>query len=89
MAHLMRAGLETLGSPGESALEHLAAAEAGFEAADMKLFAAVSRRRRGQLLGAVDGARFIGQADRWMAAQGVRDPVAIAAVLAPGVWQPV
>ncbi len=86
LAQLLRAGLETLRQKPAPALEHLAAAEAGFEAADMELYAAVSRRRRGQVLGAAEGARFITQADRWMTDQGIRNPAAIAGVLAPGVW---
>ena len=86
LAQLVRAGLESLGQAREQALEHLAAAEAGFESADMELYAAVSRRRRGQLLGTADGTRFITQADRWMADQGIRNPTAMAGMLAPGAW---
>ena len=52
----------------------------------MELYAAVSRRRRGQLLGAAEGARFLRQADRWMTDQGIRNPARMAGVLAPGVW---
>ncbi len=86
LAQLLRAGLETLRQGRAPALEHLAAAEAGFESADMELYAAVSRRRRGQLLGAASGARFITQADRWMTEQGIRNPISMASVLAPGTW---
>ncbi len=86
LAQLLRAGLATLRQAREPALEHLAAAEAGFESADMELYAAVSRRRRGQLLGAASGAGFITQADRWMTGQGIRNPLAMAGVLAPGIW---
>ncbi len=87
LAQLLRAGLETLRQAGEQpALEHLAAAEAGFESADMELYAAVSRRRRGQLLGAAEGERYVRQADSWMSGQGIRNPARMADALAPGVW---
>ncbi len=86
LAQLVRAGRETLRRRVEPAIEHLAAAEAGFESADMELHAAVSRRRRGQLLGSEEGARFVREADRWMAEQGIRDPERMAGVLAPGIW---
>jgi hypothetical protein len=86
LAQLLRAGLETLRRGPEAALDHLAMAEAGFESADMELYAAVSRRRRGQLLGGADGDRFVREADRWMSGQGIRNPARMAAVLAPGAW---
>ena len=86
LARLVRAGLETLRRRREPAIDHLAAAEAGFESADMELYAAVSRRQRGRLLGPERGERLVQEADRWMAKQGIRNPARMADALAPGVW---
>ncbi len=87
LAQLLRAGLESLCEGKEAAFDHLAAAEAGFESAGMELYAAVSMRRRGQLLKDAGGARLIREADRWMSEQGIRDPARMAGVLAPGAWE--
>ncbi len=62
------------------------AAAAGFEALGMALYAAASRRRRGQLLGPPDGTRFIEDADDWMKGQGIERPERFADVLVPGLW---
>jgi tetratricopeptide (TPR) repeat protein len=71
----------------EEALDQLVAAAAGFDALGMALYAAASRRRRGQLLGAGKGERYVDEAERWMAEQGIRDPERMTAVCAPGSWR--
>ena len=85
LAQLARAGLASAGGGEVRARELLEAAAAGFEAASMNLHAAVSRRRRGQILGG-DGKRLVREADRWLADQGVVDVERMAGVVAPGSW---
>jgi len=85
LAQLIRAGLATWKGEGDP-IENLVTAAAGFESADMGLFVAVSRRRRGQLLGRAEGRNFIQDAERWMSEQGIQNPEQMSAVLAPGRW---
>ena len=66
----------------------LAASIAGFERADMLLYAAVSRRRLGELTTDDSGGELIRQADGWMAARGVRNPARMARLIAPGFLDP-
>ncbi|MEM7350527.1 MAG: protein kinase [Acidobacteriota bacterium] len=86
--HLVRAGIDSLRSEPQAAIDHLATAAAGFDAARMKLYAAATRRRRGQLLGPRDGARLISECDEWMHSQGITEPQRFADVLVPGRWDP-
>jgi hypothetical protein len=88
LADLVRAGVASLDGDDEQTLERLTAAEVGFESADMELYAAVSRRRRGQLLARLGGGGedLVAAAVRWMAEQGIRDPGRMADALAPGSW---
>ena len=85
-ARLIRAGLATTHGEKDQVADHLIAAAAGFDALGMALYAAASRRRRGQILGPPDGSRFIADADHWMQSQGIERPERIADVLVPGVW---
>ncbi len=85
LAQLVRAGIASVRGEERCARELLVAAAAGFEAADMELHAAVSRRLRGRLKGG-DGKRLIREADRWLTDQGVADVERLARVIAPGVW---
>jgi hypothetical protein len=50
----------------------------------MACYAAVARRRLGQLLGGVEGAQLIADADEWMRGQQVVRPERITTMLAPG-----
>ncbi len=86
LAQLVRAGIASSGGDEPRARDLLAAAAAGFEAADMNLHAAVSRRRRGQVSGS-DGKRLIREADHWLSDQGVVDVERLASVIAPGAWE--
>lgn len=86
LAQLVRAGVATIKEDRSRAIEHLVKAAAGFEAANMGLFAVVSRRCRGQLLGRAEGRSFLSDADRWMHEQGIQNPERMAAMLAPGKW---
>ncbi|RMH16496.1 MAG: serine/threonine-protein kinase PknK [Acidobacteria bacterium] len=87
LARLVRAGMATLAGDRDRAIELLVAAAAGFEAAEMGLYAQVSRRRRGQLLGGAEGPRLVAEADAWITEHGVRRPDRLADVLAPGEWE--
>ena len=56
----------------------------GFEACDMRLFAAAARRCLGQLVGGSEGRTLMACADTWMAGQGIRNPARMTALYAPG-----
>lgn len=53
--------------------------------ADLGLYAAAARRRLGQLTDGAAGRDLIAAADEWMTSQGVKNPVRMTAMLAPGV----
>ena len=55
-----------------------------FERADMKLYAAVTRRRIGALQDDARGRELRRQAEEWMAAQNIKNPAAMTRMLAPG-----
>ena len=84
LVELVRAGLATLKGDGGTAQELLVSAAAGFDAADMGLYAAVARRRRGELAGGDE--RLVREADAWMTAHGIRNFARMSDVLAPGRW---
>ena len=56
----------------------------GFDAIDMKLHAAVARRRLGTAFKVDDGPDVLRASEEWMASEGVKDPDRITAMLAPG-----
>jgi hypothetical protein len=58
---------------------------ASFEAVDMSLDAAVTRRRLGELIGGDRGRSLIEEADRWMAMQQIANPAQWTAMYAPGL----
>jgi len=81
---LVHAGLMIVYGQKERAIQGLRAAEQGFRAVDMALYAAAARRRCGQILGATAGAELLASADLAMSDQGVRRPERMTRVLAPG-----
>ena len=84
---LIKAGLASTEGSKSAAADHLVAAAAGFESQNLELYAAVSRRRRGQLLGPERGGEsFVEEADRAMTELGFEEPARMADVCAPGVW---
>jgi hypothetical protein len=86
LANLVCAGVCTLRSEPSRAQELLAAAESGFEASKMALYAAAARRCRGLLLGGPEGRALVETADAWMRGERVKNPERMAAMLAPGRW---
>jgi hypothetical protein len=56
-----------------------------FDGADMKLYAAVARRRIGARLEDARGREMKRQADEWMAVQNIKNPAAMTRTLAPGL----
>ncbi len=84
LAQRIRAGIAALRGEKDAAAEFLQRAVTGFEAADMPLHAAVSRRRLGELLNGQAGRSLIDEADAWMTGQGIKNPPRMTALYAPG-----
>jgi serine/threonine protein kinase len=84
MANLILAGADAVEGKIEAGLLHLEKAIAEFTAVEMDLFAAVSRWRKGELLGGDEGRALVAQADEFMRGQGIAKPERIASLLAPG-----
>jgi hypothetical protein len=87
-AALIRAGIASCKGDLDKAKQLLEFALPGYVASELGLFAAAARRRLGQLMGGDQGKALIAEADRWMAAQGIRNPTRMAAVYAPGFADP-
>ena len=83
--HDLQTGLDTVEGRKREAEENLVAAAAGFDSHHMALYAAVSRMRRGQLLGE-GGQRLVQDALDFMENEGIKNPPSLANALAPGVW---
>ena len=83
---LVRAGVAGLGDDHARAAELCAVALAGFEAAQMHLYAAAARRRLGQLVGGAEGRQLVAQADAWMTEQRIKRPDRMTDMLAPGFF---
>jgi hypothetical protein len=86
LAQLIRAGIAISRGKVEQAMERLASAEQGFEAAGMCLFAAAARRRRGELIGGDQGKALIADSETWMNSQHIKNSVRMTAMLSPGRW---
>jgi eukaryotic-like serine/threonine-protein kinase len=84
IAQLLRAGVASIQGRTSQALHELETAEAGFLAADMALYAAVTRRRIGQLTGGGRGKELVKAADRWMLEQSIKNPARWTTMYAPG-----
>ncbi len=84
MVDLLEAACAHLEGDRETALRHLRLAAEGFDAVDMSLMAAVTRRRHGELIAGDAGTRRITRADSWMRQQQIQRPDRMAAMLAPG-----
>jgi serine/threonine protein kinase len=83
-AHLTRAGMHRALGDVERAAVELRAALTALDAMDTHLYANATRRRLGETVGGDEGAGLIAQAEQWMHARGVRNPVRMTAMLIPG-----
>jgi len=94
LARLLRAGLAGAsaggagGAGGAVVVPLLREAAAALESANMQLHAAVARRRLGEAMADDEGRALVAASDAGMRAIGVRDPGAMAAIFAPGSFQP-
>jgi hypothetical protein len=84
LAALARAAIRAEHGDSEGAIHQLRSAEDGFQAQSMLAHWAVSRRRRGQLMGGELGQTLVQEAQNWFASQGVANISAISAMLGPG-----
>jgi hypothetical protein len=84
IALLLRAGIAYVEGSTPLALKCLHDAADRFDRADMKLYAAVARRRIGALQDDAPGRELQRQAEEWMAAQHIKNPVCMTRMLAPG-----
>ena len=81
---LLQAGAANLSGEPAAALGHLEAAERKFADAEMAAYVAVTKRRRGALIGGDEGRELIAEADAWLTGQGIVNPVAWSRMYAPG-----
>jgi len=88
IALLLKAAVAHLEGRPSLAAGFLDDAVGRFDSADMKLYAAVARRRIGALQDDTRGRDLKRQADEWMAAQGIKNPPAMTRMLAPGLPDP-
>jgi hypothetical protein len=88
LARILDAGVALAIGARAEARAHLERAHAELAAADMHLYAAVARRRLGELAGGDEGARAIAEADAWLVSRGVRAPEQLARLFMPEVAPP-
>ena len=86
MAALARAGIASIRGDPEKAMACLVFAEGALDGADMALYSAITRLRRGELLGGDEGQQMRRSATQWMKSQNVRNPAGFVEMLAPGRW---
>jgi eukaryotic-like serine/threonine-protein kinase len=83
-ARFLRAAIALRRGQRSQSSELLRESASRFDACDMRLNAAIARRCLGEMIGGAGGNSLIAQADAWMSAQGIQDPVRWAAMYAPG-----
>jgi tetratricopeptide (TPR) repeat protein len=83
-AALLTAAVVMVRGDEAAAVRSLRAALAGFETCHMKLFAAVARRRLGELVGGDEGGALVHQANAWMTSHAIVNADRMTATLAPG-----
>ncbi len=84
LAALARAGIASIRGDWKQTARRLGFAASSFALTDMALYAAVSRRCLGTILGGEKGKALVDSADAWMREQKIEDPAGFAAMLAPG-----
>lgn len=88
LAMLIYAGLARRRGDDSRAVALISQAIEGFKASDMALYAATARRRLGEILGGDRGGELVNQADDWMSKQQIKNPAAVANLMAPGFSEP-
>jgi serine/threonine protein kinase/tetratricopeptide (TPR) repeat protein len=88
LAMLVHAGLARRRGDDLRSTALISQAIEGFEASDMALYAATARRRLGEVVGGDRGAELVSQADDWMSKQQIKNPAAVANLMAPGFSEP-
>jgi hypothetical protein len=84
IAGLLRSGIASIEGKRTTALTLLQEAAEQFDRVDMKLYAAVARRRLAELQNGDEGRDLGRRADAWMALQQIKNPAAFTRMLAPG-----
>jgi ATP/maltotriose-dependent transcriptional regulator MalT len=84
LAALIRAGISATRGDGNRTRSYLSESVAGFELANMALYAAAARRRLGQTLGGERGDQLLAEATSWMTQQQIKKPDRMTQMLAPG-----
>ena len=84
LALLIQAGLAHRRRDDARAVGLISQAIEGFEASDMALYAAAARRRLGEITRGDRGLELVRQADDWMSKQQIKNPAAVANLMAPG-----
>ena len=88
LAMLIHAGLARRRGDESRAAALVSQAIEGFEASNMALYAAAARHRLGEIMGGASGRELISQADDWMSKQQIKNPAAVANLMAPGFSEP-
>jgi tRNA A-37 threonylcarbamoyl transferase component Bud32 len=83
LAAMIRGALAAGQGDERRAVKAWTAAAAGFDGASMALFAHVTRDALGAVMGGAEGRRLREATARWMTAEGVRDPAALAGCILP------
>jgi eukaryotic-like serine/threonine-protein kinase len=81
---LLQGGIASVEGSQDVATAHLQEALMQFDRADMQLYAAVTKRRLGALRRDAEGQRLQREAEAWMAAQQIKNPVSFSRMFAPG-----
>jgi serine/threonine protein kinase/tetratricopeptide (TPR) repeat protein len=84
LANLVRAAVAQQRGQTTQATSLLSEAIQGFDQCNMRLYAAVARRRLGEILGDETGRQLITDANAWMLNQMVKNPGSMTRILAPG-----
>ena len=84
LAHLLQAGVAAERGDATNAIALLTRAESGFETVGMAAHGAVTRSRRGAMVGGDEGRELVAASHRWMTDQGLRNPERFCNMIAPG-----
>ncbi|MEO6324715.1 MAG: protein kinase [Thermoanaerobaculia bacterium] len=86
-ARMLSAGIAATRGEHARAVTLLVESEEAFTAGEMALYAIVARRCRGTLLGGTAGDLLTGEANSWMAQQGIVSSERMTALVAPGLFR--